>query len=73
MKIVEQAIKQSDVYPTKIALWKRMPIKMTYSKFMQIVKQLERDNKLILDNDLVVWTLVEDPQARKSLEQSVKL
>ena len=72
-KIVEQTIKHSDIYPTKTALWKRMPIKITYRRFIQIVKQLERDNKLILDKDLVVWTLVENPQARRSLEQSVKL
>lgn len=73
LKTVEQAIKRSNIYPTKFALWKNMPVKISYQQFMQIVKQLERENKLVLDKNLIVWTLVDSPQARRSLEQSVRL
>jgi len=53
--MVEKIIQEAKDYPTRMELWRSLPKKMQYQTFKLILDYLEKSNKIIFDNDKVVW------------------
>jgi hypothetical protein len=53
--MVEKIIQETKDYPTRMELWKSLPKKMQYQTFKLILNYLEKSNKIIFDNDKIVW------------------
>ncbi len=52
---VEQAIINSEDYPTRTQLWKSLPKQMQYQTFNLILNYLEKSNKIMFEGDKIVW------------------
>jgi S-adenosylmethionine:tRNA-ribosyltransferase-isomerase (queuine synthetase) len=53
--MVEKIIQETKDYPTRMKLWRSLPKKMQYQTFKLILDYLEKSNKIIFDNDKIVW------------------
>lgn len=53
--MVEDAIQKSEDYPTRIELWKSLPKQMQYQTFKLILDYLERSNKIMFQEDKIIW------------------
>jgi hypothetical protein len=53
--MVEKAIQDSEDYPTRMELWRSLPKQMQYQTFKLILEYLERSNKIIFENDKIIW------------------
>ena len=54
--MVEEAIRDSEDYPTKTQLWKSLPKKMMYQTFNTIIDYLEYSGKIYIDKDgAIIW------------------
>jgi hypothetical protein len=53
--MVEKIIQETKDYPTRMELWRSLPKKMQYQTFKLILDYLEKSNKIIFDNDKIVW------------------
>jgi len=71
--MVEQAIKKSETYPTKMALWKSLPRQVQYQTFNKIINYLVSSNKIILNDHEVVWVFADNPKVKKLLQKSVRV
>ena len=72
--MVESAIKNSNVPPSKVQLWRSLPRKMMYQTFTAVLEYLEASNKIMLDKKgRIVWVAVDNPKLEAFLKASVKL
>ncbi|MBU3923565.1 MAG: hypothetical protein KJ592_01490 [Nanoarchaeota archaeon] len=53
--MVENAIQKFEDYPTRMELWRGLPKKMQYQTFKLILNYLEGSNKIMFEEDKVVW------------------
>ncbi len=67
IQMVEKLIKKHSQEYGKYQLWKRLPRKMMYQTFQQIVDYLEKSGKIMIDkrDGIVFWTY--DPERIKDL------
>lgn len=65
--MVEKAIQQSRDYPTRMQLWKSLPKQMQYQTFKLILDYLERSNKIIFDENKIIWIF--NPSLIKKLKK----
>lgn len=64
--MVEKTIKKHSQECGKYQLWKKLPKKMMYQTFQQILKYLEESNKILIDKDgCIMWTY--NPERVKKL------
>ena len=71
--MVERAIKNSEDYPTRTELWRSLPKKVQYQTFKRILDYLEASNKIIFNEDEIVWVAVDNPKLKKLLARSVRI
>lgn len=70
--MVEKAAKKYSGMYGKYQLWKRLPRKMMYQTFQTVVDYLEESNKIIIENDKVIW--IWDPEGiRKLVEKGLMI
>ncbi|MGD9275647.1 MAG: hypothetical protein PVJ67_00580 [Candidatus Pacearchaeota archaeon] len=65
--MIEEAIKNSEDYPTKMQLWKSLPKKIQYQTFKLILQYLEESNKIMFHEDKIIW--VYNPELIKNLHE----
>jgi len=66
--MVENAIKQAKVYPSKNKLWRSLPKQIQYQTFSTILDYLENSNKITYDKDgAIVWIFADNPKLKKLL------
>ncbi len=67
VKMVEKTIKKYSQEYGKYQLWKRLPKKMMYQTFQEIIKYLEESGKIYIDkrDGIVMWTY--DPETVRRL------
>src|SRR3989339_336640 len=53
--MVENAIQNSEDYPTRMELWKSLPKQMQYQTFKLILDYLERSNKIMFEGEKIIW------------------
>ena len=72
--MVESAIKDSDLPPSRVQLWRSLPRKMMYQTFLGVLRYLEASNKILFDGKGgIVWVAVDNPKLDALLKASVKL
>ena len=74
IKMVEGVIKSDKTFSSKNLLWRSLPRQVQYPTFVKILDYLEQSNKIIYDKEgTIVWTFVDSPAAKRSLEESTPL
>ena len=53
--MVERVLQSFADYPTRMELWRGLPKKMQYQTFKLILDYLEMSNKLIFEENKIVW------------------
>jgi hypothetical protein len=72
--MVESAIKNSNLPPSRMQLWRSLPRKMMYQTFVGVLEYLEASNKIMFDGKRrIVWAAVDNPKLEALLKASVKL
>jgi hypothetical protein len=72
--MVESAIKESDLPPLKVQLWRSLPRKMMYQTFLGVLRYLEASNKILFDGKgRIVWVAVDNPKLEALLKSSSRL
>ena len=71
--MVEDAIKNSEDYPSKTKLWKRLPKQVMYQTYKIVIDYLIDSKKIMLSKDSeLVWIFADNKKTRKLIEESVK-
>lgn len=70
---VEKAILDSEDYPTRMQLWKNLPRQMQYQTFKLILEYLEKSNKIMFDNDKIIWIFANNKKLNKLIEEAISL
>jgi hypothetical protein len=73
IKMVEEVIKSDKAFSSKNSLWRSLPRQVQYPTFVKILDYLEQSNKIVYDKGIIVWTFVDSPAAKRSLEESALL
>ena len=63
--MVEKAAKKHSGIYGKYQLWKKLPKKMMYQTFQTILNYLVESNKIVIDDDKIIW--IWDPEGIKKL------
>ena len=69
--MVEDTIKKLDYYPTKNQLWRALPKMVMWQTFNLILDYLEKSNKIVINNDQIVWIFADNPKVKELLAKSV--
>jgi len=70
--MVEDAIKNSKDYPTRTALWKRLPKKTMYQTYKVVIDYLIDSKKVLLTkDDRLVWVFADSEKSKKLAKDSV--
>ena len=62
IKMVEETLSKMNIYPTKNKLWRNLPRQIQYQTFNVILDYLEKSNKILYDNNTIVWTFSNTPE-----------
>ncbi|RLG16349.1 hypothetical protein DRN69_01085 [Candidatus Pacearchaeota archaeon] len=71
--MVEKAIQKSREYPTRMELWKSLPKKMQYQTFKLILEYLEKSNKIMFDNDKIIWIFPNNKKLNTLIQEAVSI
>jgi transcriptional regulator CtsR len=72
IRMVESAIKRSNTYPTRKALWQSLPRKVQYQTFKKIIEYLLESRKIILNENEIVWVFVDNAKLKRAIAKSVR-
>ncbi len=73
IQMVENAIRKSNIYPTKKALWESLPRQVQYPTFNRIIDYLISSNKIVLNDHEIVWVFADNPTLKKAFAKSVRV
>ena len=71
--MVEKAIQDSDDYPTRIELWRSLPKQMQYQTFKLILDYLERSNKIMFQDDKIIWIFANSKKLNELINGAVSV
>ena len=69
--MVEREIQNSEDYPTRMELWRSLPKKMQYQTFKLILNYLEKSNKIMFEEDKIVWIFANNKKLNNLIEESI--
>lgn len=69
--MVEKAIQKSKDYPTRMELWKSLPKQMQYQTFKLILDYLEKSNKIMFEDDKIIWIFANNKKLNKLIQEAV--
>ncbi len=70
--MVEKTAKKYSGMYGKYQLWNKLPKKMMYQTFQTILSYLQESNKIIIENDKIIW--IWDPEGiRKLIEKDLMI
>lgn len=72
IRMVESAIKRSNTYPTRKALWQSLPRQVQYQTFKRIIDYLLESRKIILNDNEIVWVFADNAKLKRALAKSVR-
>ena len=70
---VEKAIQDSEDYPTRMELWKSLPRQMQYQTFKLILDYLEMSNKVMFQEDKIIWIFPNNKKLNELIQGAVKI
>jgi len=71
--MVEEAIQNSDDYPTRVSLWKSLPRQMQYQTFKLILDYLEKSNKIMFEKDKIFWIFSNNKKLNELIRGAVSI
>lgn len=71
--MVEKSILESKDYPTRMQLWESLPKQMQYQTFKLILEYLEKSNKIMFDNDKIIWIFANNKKLNKLIQEAISL
>ena len=54
--MIEDAVQNSEDYPTKMQLWRSLPKKVQYQTFNLVLNYLEESGKIMIQDGKIFWT-----------------
>ena len=69
--MVEKAIQNSKDYPTRMELWRSLPKQMQYQTFKLILEYLESSNKIMFEDDKIIWIFSNSQKLNKLIQEAV--
>jgi len=69
--MVEDAIQNSEDYPTRMELWRSLPKQMQYQTFKLILDYLERSNKIMFEGDKIIWIFANNKKLNELIAGAV--
>ena len=69
--MVEKAIQDSEDYLTRVKLWKSLPKQMQYQTFKLILDYLERSNKIMFEEDKIIWIFANSKKLNDLIDGAV--
>ncbi len=71
--MVEDAIRSSKNYHTRMTLWRSLPRKVQYQTFGCILSYLQDSKKIVLTRDgKIVWVFADSVKAKRLIARSVR-
>jgi len=70
---VEDAIQNSEDYPTRMELWKSLPKKMQYQTFKLILDYLEKSNKIMFEGDKIIWIFANNKKLNELISGAISV
>ena len=67
--MVEDAIKDSNSYPTRTELWKKLPKQVQYQTFQIILEYLLKSNKILFTKDERIMWIASNPKLEKAIKK----
>ncbi len=71
--MVEEAIQNSEDYPTRMELWKSLPKQMQYQTFKLILDYLERSNKIMFNENKIIWIFANNKRLNELINGAVSV
>ncbi|PIN93979.1 hypothetical protein COU61_00665 [Candidatus Pacearchaeota archaeon CG10_big_fil_rev_8_21_14_0_10_35_13] len=71
--MVEKNIQDSEDYPTRMELWKSLPKQMQYQTFKLILDYLERSNKIMFQENKIIWIFPNNEKLNQLIQGAVKI
>ena len=71
--MVEKAIQESKDYPTRMELWKSLPKQMQYQTIKLILDYLEKSNKIMFEEDKIIWIFANNKKLNKLIQEAVRV
>ena len=69
--MVEKVIQNSKDYPTRMELWKSLPKQMQYQTFKLILEYLENSNKIMFEEDKIIWIFPNNKKLNKLIDEAI--
>ena len=70
--MVERTIQESEDYPTRIELWRNLPKQMQYQTFKLILDYLEKSNKILFEEDKIIWIFPDNKKLNELIQGAVR-
>ncbi len=71
--VVEKLIQDFGDYPTRMQLWKALPKQMQYQTFKLILNYLEKSNKIMFEEDKIIWIFPNNKKLNKLISEAIKV
>jgi len=69
--MVEKAIRDCEDYPTRMELWKSLPKQVQYQTFKLILEYLETSNKIMFEEDKIIWIFANNKKLNELIRGAV--
>lgn len=71
--MVEKTIQDIEDYSTRMELWKSLPKQMQYQTFKLILDYLEKSNKIMFDEDKIVWIFANNKKLNELIQGAISV
>lgn len=68
--MVEKAIQDGEDYLTRMELWKSLPKQMQYQTFKLILEYLEISNKIMFQEDKIIWIFANNKKLNNLIQEA---
>ena len=67
---VERKIQEAEDYYTRMELWNSLPKKMQYQTFKLILEYLEISNKIMFQEDKIIWIFANNKKLNNLIQEA---
>jgi hypothetical protein len=71
--MIEKAILDSEIYPTRMELYRSLPRRIHYSTFKNALEYLEASGKIGFNSKKIVYTGVNNEKLRKLIAEGARI
>ena len=71
--MVEKALQNREDYPTRMELWRSLPKQMQYQTFKLILDYLEKSNKIMFEEDKIVWIFANNKKLNTLIQEAIEI